>query len=101
MLRGRIRRGEASKAAFAAGLSLIGMLPFRRERTYRPLLHLIFTFMMAGICFAYFFRERLLPRIGGRMLLAWNILLVFVGFRAGWSSPPQIAAIAIPTVPIA
>jgi hypothetical protein len=63
------------------------MLPHHNEPQYLPVEHWFFVCLTAAILFAGFFRARLLPRIGGRILLAWNIVLVFVVLRAGWTSP--------------
>jgi hypothetical protein len=98
MLWGSIRRGDGPRVYKALGFSLIGML-VSHSKNYSVLGHILLSLTMFATLFTYYFRERLLPRIGGRMLLAWNILLIYVVLRAGWGSPVTLALLAIPTVP--
>lgn len=39
------------------------------------------------------FRQRLLVHVGGRVPLAWNIVLVFVVLQAGWGWKQEISLI--------
>jgi hypothetical protein len=97
MLRGRFRPGDGKQALIVIGISLVALLPHRRERHYSPVEHWFMVCVVAAVTFAAFFRKRLLPRIGGRILLAWNILLVFVVLRAGWMSPFLLVPLGIVT----
>lgn len=95
MLRARFRSGDAGTVALLVGISLFALLPFQRDLTYRPVQHWFAVCLTAAVLFAGFFRARLLPRIGGRVLLAWNILFVFVALRAGVTSPILLVPLAI------
>jgi hypothetical protein len=97
MLRGSFRSGDAKRVGLALLVSLGAMMPGKTEHIYSVLRHVFFALTTFGLAFAYFFRERLLTRIGGRLLLAWNILLVFVALRSGWTSGLQVFLLAIPT----
>ena len=95
MLGGRYRSGDGGTLALVIVMSLGALLPFRRESQYVPAEHWFSVCVMGAILFVAFFRERLLPRIGGRILLAWNILLVFIVLRAGWTSPFLLVPLGI------
>ena len=95
MLGPTLRRGDARAAALSIGASLVALLPFRHESQYRPVEHWLFVCLTAGFFFTWFLRTRLLPRIGGRTLLAWNIVLVFVVLHAGWTSPFLLVPLGI------
>lgn len=95
MLRGRFLPGDARTVALSVGVSLFGLLPFRHESRYEPIQHGFGVCLSAAAIFTAFFRARLLPRIGGRILLAWNILLAFVVLRAGWTSPWLLVPLGI------
>ena len=99
MLRGSFRRGDQGRAGMALLVGLAGMIPGRREHHYDLAMHVFLSLMVVAVAFAYGFRDRLLIRIGGRLLLAWNLLLIFVALRAGWTSWPALSLLAIPTVP--
>lgn len=99
MLRGRFQRGDGAKALLSLAVGLLGYLPGRHESDYRLLRHTLYAFAAAGAMFAYQFRERLLPHVGGRLLLAWNILLVAVAIASGWNSGVQLFVLLIPTIP--
>lgn len=96
MLRGSIRRGDGARVYKALGFALIGML-VSHSKEYSLLGHILLSLTLFATLFAYYFRERLLPHVGGRLLLAWNILLVYVVERAGWGSPATHALLATPT----
>ena len=96
MLRGSIRRGDSAKVYKALGFALIGML-VSHSKEYPVLGHILLSLTLFATLFAFYFRERLLPHVGGRLLLAWNILLVYVVERAGWGSPVSHALLATPT----
>src|SRR4029077_8865840 len=87
MLRARFRPGDARTVAIVIGVSLAALLPFRRDPQYLPVQHWFGVCATAALLFAGFFRARLLPRIGGPLVLACNIVLVFVVLQAGWTSP--------------
>lgn len=95
MLGATFRRGDARAAALSIGASLVALLPFRHESRYQPVEHWFFVCLTAAFFFTWFFRTRLLPRIGGRVLLAWNIVLVFVVLHAGWTSPLLLVPLGI------
>ena len=97
MLRGAFRPGDLLKAAGAILIGALGMLPGRHEHEYGILRHVLFSLAVGGMGFAYLFRDRILTRIGGRVLLAWNILLVFVVLRAGWNAGGAMLLVLIPT----
>jgi len=99
MLGGRFRRGDWARAGWALASWLIGLLPGKHEPEYHLLLHVFYGMLVAGGVFTYLFRDRLLPHIGARLLLAWNLLLLYVAVRSGWDSTLQIFLILIPTVP--
>ena len=99
MLGGRFRRGDWGRAAGALASSLIGLIPGKNEQEYSLLLHVSYGMLVAGGMFTYLFRDRLLPRVGGRMLLAWNLLLVYIAIHGGWNSPLEVFLLAIPTGP--
>ena len=98
MLRARFQRGDARTVALSIGVSLFALLPFRHESQYQPAQHGLAVCLSAASIFTAFFRARLLPRIGGRILLAWNILLVFVVLHAGWTSPWLLVPLGIVSV---
>lgn len=99
MLRGDFRRGDAWRAVGAIAFGLVGMFPGKHEHEYRLMEHVFFALLFAGGMFAFLFRDRLLRRIGGRLLLAWNIVLVYVVLAGGWGSPTQLLLLLVPTVP--
>ena len=99
MLGGRFRRGDWGRAAGAVASWLIGLVPGKHEQEYHLLLHVFYGMLVAGATFTYLFRDRLLTRIGGRMLLAWNLLLVYIAVHSGWDSPLQFLLLLLPTVP--
>lgn len=99
MLRGRLRRGDGWRAAGVLGVGLVGMVPGKHEHEYLLMHHVLYAFLLASVMFAFLFRDRLLRRIGGRLLLAWNILLVYVALARGWTSPVQLVLLLAPTAP--
>ena len=99
MLQGLFRSGDAKRAGMALLFTLLGMMPGRHEHAYALLGHVFFSITVFGVSFAYLFRERLLTRIGGRLVLAWNILLIYVALHAGWDSRLKLALLAVPTIP--
>ena len=99
MLGGRFRRGDWGRAAGALGVGLIGLLPGKREPVYHLLWHILYGLLVASVLFVYLFRDRVLERIGGRLLLAWNLLLVYVAVTSGWDSPLELVLLLVPTVP--
>jgi hypothetical protein len=98
MLGGRFRRGDWGRVAGALASWFIGLVPGKNEQEYRLLEHVFYGLLVAGVMFTYLFRDRLLPRIGGRMLLAWNLLLVYVVVNRGWDSRLEVSLLIIPTV---
>ena len=99
MLRGSFQPGDWKRAGKSALFGLIGLAPVRREHPYDVRFHLSIVFTVLGFAFAYFFRDRLLTRIGGRLLLAWNILLIHVALSAGWNSTGKLLLLGLPTIP--
>ncbi len=99
MLGGRFRRGDWGRAAGALAAWLLGLIPGKNELEYHLLLHVFYGLLVVAFVFTYLFRDRLLPRIGGRVLLAWNLLLVYVAVNGGWDSPLEIFLLLVPTVP--
>jgi len=99
MLGGRFRRGDWWRAAGVLAVGLLGLLPGKREYKYDLLWHILFGLLVASVLFAFLFRDRLLERIGGRVLLAWNLVLVYVAVTSGWHSPLELVLLLIPTVP--
>ena len=99
MIGGRFRRGDRGRAAGALASWLLGLIPGKHEQGYHVLLHVFYGLLVVAFAFIYLFRDRLLPRVGGRMLLAWNLLLVYVAVQGGWNSPLQIILLLLPTVP--
>jgi hypothetical protein len=99
MLRGSFQRGDSKRMWKVAGLSLLGMAGRgSRGQSYSVLGHIFLSLTLFAILFAYQFRERLLPAVGGRLLLAWNLVLIDVVVRAGWGSPVTYALLAVPTL---
>ena len=70
----RPRPGDVRRAAIALAVALLGLVPGRHERPYsaQPHFYLVVAAFAMGI--AWQFRERLIPRIGARLLLAWSLL---------------------------
>jgi hypothetical protein len=99
MLGGRFQRGDWGRAGWALAFWLIGLFSSDHEPEYHLLQHVSYGMLVAGVVFTYLFRDRLLPRVGGRLLLSWNLLVVYVAVRSGWNSTLQIFLILIPTVP--
>ncbi len=99
MIGGRFRRGDWGRAAGALASWFIGLVPGKHEQGYYVPLHVSYGMLVAGGVFTYLFRDRLLPRIGGRVLLAWNLLLVYVAINSGWDSPLEVLLLLLPTVP--
>jgi len=99
MLGGRFRRGDWGRAAGALAAWLLGLIPGKNELEYHLLLHVFYGLLVVAFVFTYLFRDRLLTRIGGRVLLAWNLLLVYVAVNGGWDSPLELFLLLIPTVP--
>jgi len=99
MLGGRFRRGDLDRAAGTLGSWFLGLFPGKNEPVYHLLRHVFFGMLIAGGVFTYLFRDRLLTRVGGRMLLAWNLLLVYVALNTGWDSRFQFFLLLLPTVP--
>ena len=97
MLAGRFRRGDWGRAAGVLATGLLGLLPGKKEYEYRLLEHVFFGLLVAGGMFTYLFRDRLLTRVGGRMLLAWNLLLVYVAVHSGWDSRLEMFLLSLPT----
>jgi hypothetical protein len=98
MLRAAFQRGDSKRMWKTAGLSLLGMAGKRSKQPYSVLAHIFLSLTLFAVLFAYQFRERLLPTVGGRLLLAWNIVLIDVVVRAGWGSPVTYALLAVPTL---
>jgi hypothetical protein len=98
MLRLSFRSGDATRIGLALLFSLIGMIPGKHEHPYEPLWHVLMVFTMMGGAFAFAFRERLLTHVGGRILLAWNIVLVYVVLQAGWGWNRGVALLVVPTI---
>jgi len=99
MIGGRFRRGDWGRAAGVLGSWFIGLVPGKHEQGYYVPLHVSYGMLVAGAVFTYLFRDRLLPRIGGRMLLAWNLLLIYVAVHSGWDSQLNLFLLLLPTVP--
>lgn len=99
MLGGRFRRGDWGRAAGALAAWLLGLIPGKHELEYHLLLHVFYGLLVVAFVFTYLFRDRLLTRIGGRVLLAWNLLLVYVAVNSGWDSPLELLLLLLPTVP--
>ena len=99
MIGGRFRRGDWGRAAGALGSWFFGLVPGKHEQEYHLLQHVFFGMLVAGGVFTYLFRDRLLPCIGGRMLLAWNLLLIYVAVHSGWDSQLNLFLLLLPTVP--
>lgn len=97
MLGGRFRRGDWGRAGWALASWFIGLIPGKHEQEYQLLFHVSYGMLVAGGVFTYLFRDRLLPRVGGRVLLAWNLLLVYIAVNGGWNSPLEVFLLAIPT----
>ena len=98
MLRASFRSGDAMRVAGVLLISLLGMVPGKHEYTYKPLWHVFLVFTIFGGAFAFAFRERLLVHVGGRILLAWNIVLVYVALQAGWASTRWESLLLVPTI---
>ena len=71
---GRPRPGDGKRLAIAGAIGLLGFVPGRHESHYSALAHFYAALFAFGMGFAWKFRERLLARIGARILLAWNLL---------------------------
>ncbi len=99
MLGGRFRRGDWGRAAGALAAWLLGLIPGKHELEYHLLLHVFYGLLVVAFVFTYLFRDRLLTHIGGRVLLAWNLLLVYVAVNGGWDSPLELLLLLLPTVP--
>jgi len=99
MLGGRFRRGDWGRAAGALAAWLLGLIPGKHELEYHLLTHVFYGLLLVAFVFIYLFRDRLLTRIGGRVLLAWNLLLVYVAVNGGWDSPLELLLLLLPTVP--
>jgi len=98
MLRGSFRTGDAKRAGLVALFSLIGMIPGEHEDPYEALWHVMLVFTMLGGAFAFAFRQRLLIHVGGRILLAWNIVLAYVVMQAGWGWQRAVSLLVVPTI---
>ena len=98
MLRGSFRPGDAKRVGVVLLISLFGMVPGKHEHPYEPLWHVFLVFTIFGGAFAFAFRERLLVHVGGRILLAWNIVLVYVVLQAGWVSQRWVSLLVVPTI---
>lgn len=98
MLRGSFRPGDAKRVGIVLLISLLGMVPGKREYTYEPLWHVFLVFTILGGAFAFAFRERLLVHVGGRILLVWNIVMVYVVLQAGWVSGRWVSLLVVPTI---
>jgi hypothetical protein len=98
MLRGSFRTGDAKRAGLVVLFSLIGMIPGEHEEPYEPLWHVMLMFTVLGGAFAFAFRQRLLIHVGGRILLAWNIVLAYVVMQAGWSWQRVVSLLVVPTI---
>jgi hypothetical protein len=99
MLGGRFRRGDWGRAAGALASWFLGLIPGKHEYKYYLLLHVFYGLLVVAFVFTYLFRDRLLTRIGGRILLAWNLVLVYVAVDGGWDSPLELLLLLLPTVP--
>lgn len=99
MLGGRFRRWDWGRAAGAVAAWLLGLIPDKHEYGYHLLEHVFYGFLAVAFVFTLLFRDRLLTRIGGRVLLAWNLLLVYVAVNGGWNSPLELFLLLLPTVP--
>jgi len=99
MLGGRFRRGDWGRAAGALAAWLLGLIPGKHELEYHLLQHVFYGLLVVAFVFTYLFRDRLLMRIGGRVLLAWNLLVVYVAVNGGWDSPLELLLLLLPTVP--
>jgi hypothetical protein len=98
MLRVSFRSGDAKRIGLAVLFSLGGMIPGKHEHPYEPLWHVLLVFTLLGGAFAFAFRTRLLTHVGGRILLAWNIVLVYVVLQAGWGWNRAVALLVVPTI---
>lgn len=99
MLWGRWEKGDGKKTLLAFTLGLAGMLPGKNEKEYSIPLHLFLSCMLAAFAFVQQFRKKLLVRIDGQILLAWNVIFLAVLFSrldivAWW---PLFAIIVLPT----
>lgn len=78
----RPRPGDGRRLAIALGVSLLGFVPARvkagsteyGEPGYSRQLHLYLVVAAFAMGIAWQFRERIVPRIGARLLLAWSLL---------------------------
>ena len=98
MLRGSFQAGDWKRIGLVLLASLCGMVPGRHEPIYDPLAHVFLAFTVLGGGFAFAFRKRLLVHVGGRILLAWNIVLVFVVLQARWGWKQEVALLVVPTI---
>src|SRR5262245_577036 len=98
MLRGAFRSGDAKRAGLVVLFSLGGLIPGKHEHPYEPLWHMMLVFTMLGGAFAFTFRQRLLIHVGARILLAWNIVLVYVLIQTGWDRGPTGSLLLVPTI---
>lgn len=70
----RPRPGDVGRVAIALAVGLLGFVPGRNEHDYAPQLHFYLAVAAFALGIAWQFRERLIPRIGARLLLAWSLL---------------------------
>ena len=91
-------KADAKKFLICLAWSLLGLMPGKHETLYVLPEHLLFMVIVFGICYGYYFRERLMQAISEQGLLFWNILLAYALYlNSAWTMQWWFVWLAIPS----